>query len=518
MSNKKVVVSGIITVAVLAVITKLSGLFREAGVASQFGTSAQMDLFSVLSVYVGMMVSFMAFSSSTSYLPVFVGDVSKRGLDYASRQFSHFLNQFAVVNIIICTIIIIFASVLADFLSTNINGIDQTVATLYIRIISLTILTDGIIRLLITALNGIRQYGWLQKTQILFNLITIFFVLAFSDKYGVGALIAAYVFNSSLQLMLLIYVCWKNGMRYDFCLHFRNKTTISIWKSVIPVFLGSETYILGLAIDRSIGVSLGQEGYASALNYSAMLYGLVNSIISIPIVTVLYTELSQAFKDNGIDGLDNSSKKINNAINAIMIPLCAFLFIEASDFVCIVLQRGAFDGHSTTLTTIVFQVYVLICPVLAIRTMLSRTVIILNKNTILTICGLVFLATNILVSWLLSKVIGLQGIPIGAFAATALSLLYMLISIKKQVGINCQIITSSFLKVLISVLVATGLCLLLREVIHLAPFVNFFLLAAVFFISYLVVLNFTKCSELLEVEKIIINSNYFNRLFKKKSR
>ncbi len=516
-SKKSTIVGGIAAVSILAIFAKFSGLLREGFIANSFGTSLEMDLYSTISIYPGAIMAIIASSSATTYLPIFVKNMNSGGNKYASIKFSHFLNQYIVLSLILYGIISIFIPNFADYLSYKMPGTDISTIILYSRLLFFTIVTDGIVRLMIAALNGMRNFGWLQKTQILLNIITILSVLLLSSSIGIMALIGAVIFNSFFQIFVLSYIFYKNDLRYELCLKFKDPETINVWKTVIPVFLGAETYLLGLAIDRTVGMSLGEEGITSALNYSGTLFGMLNSIIAVPIITVLFTKLSEAYATNGTDGIVENMKEIANIIYIIIIPLSIFLSIFASDFVSVILKRGAFDDSSTSMTASAFMFYALACPLLAMRELLSRVFVILGRRKVLVNVGLIFLFLNGLLAFVLSRMLGICGVTIGSLIASFLSLVYLAVVFGKETKSAQSILSPTLLKVFLSTVVAAiitiTICYLLNDI---NVYIKIVTTLTIYVSLYLLILYRTRCEEFYMLKaKIIETIKYKTAKYKK---
>lgn len=499
-TKRSSVLGGIAIVSSLAIVAKFSGLLREGVIANSFGTTSQMDIYSIVSIYPGAIMEIIASSAATVFLPIFVKNLKLYGEGFASHKFSQFLNQYIIFSFILYALIYYFVPSFAIFISRRIPDSNIADIILYSRLLFFTIITNGIVRLMITALNGMRNFGWLQKTQILLNFITIFSVLFLSPYIGIMALIGAVIFNSVFQVVVLSFVFYKNNLKYKFEVNVTDKELVGAWKSVIPVFLGAETYLLGLTIDRTVGMMLGEEGITSALNYSGSLYGMLNSIIAVPIITVLFTKLSEIFADKGLDGLIVGISEIASIMYILIIPVALFLFVNATDFVTVILQRGAFDENSTELTSSAFMFYALACPLLAMRELLCRVYVIIGKKKELVWVGVIFLLSNTCFSMGLSQFFGVSGVALGSMLASLVALVYIVFKLMKLSDTRFGVLSATLLKVCVSsclsAIVSYVLCTNI-SIVYVRVTVSF----VIFGFSYFILLWLFRCQELEMLRK-----------------
>ena len=288
MSKKHSILYSIISISALGIIAKITGLLREGVVAAYFGTTAPMDVFSLSLSYVTTIVTIIAESFAISYFPIFMNNIQVGGEKLDAKRISNVINQYILVSCFVCFVILLFSSKIAEYIHDKVPSVNIDTIRWYVQLLFLTIVTGGLTRIFVCALNGLRKFGWMQITQILYSVIAIVFTVLFSKRIGMSILVFAFLINSILQVIILFKVFFKDGRTYSFSINFMSYETVKAWRNLFPVFLGTETYLLGLTIDRTIGISLGQEGVASSFNYAGLLYGLLNTIIAGPIITVFY--------------------------------------------------------------------------------------------------------------------------------------------------------------------------------------------------------------------------------------
>ena len=496
--KQKSVLYSIISISALGIVAKVLGLFREGVIAAYFGTSAQMDVFGLLTGYVTTIITILASSLAVSYSPYYIRNLQQRGEHYASQHFSHILNQFILVSAIGYFLLFTLSPIVADYICNNSTELEYDIVLLYTKIVFATLITGGMTRLFVSALNGLRKYGWMQITQIIYSVLAIVLVALLGTQFGIDVLIVAFVANSIIQIGILWRVYFQHERKYEIRPCFRDSETVDTWKAIIPIFFGTETYMLGLAIDRTIGIDLGVVGAVAALNYAGILYGLINMVVTSPINTVFCTEMYRNYyKTEDRKVLFHDLAKIINHQAFILIPLGAFLFVATEDFITLVLRRGAFDNQSVTMTASAFCFYALASPFYCFRGLLSGVHIAMHDRTTPMWSGIIFLVVNVSMSFLLSRFMGIKGITLGAFFAMLLSFIYQYLTIKKKHEYNGKFFSSTMIKIVSATLLATVSVYLFQRVnLHLTIYLSLPLYLCIFVSLYAGILYMTKCDEL----------------------
>ena len=116
--KRKSVIYSIISISALGIIAKVVGLFREGVVAAYFGTSAQMDVFGLLSGYATMLVAVIAGALAISFSPYYIKDIQQEGESWAADRFSHTLNQYIFFALVFCFYIIYIFIMQYDWLTS----------------------------------------------------------------------------------------------------------------------------------------------------------------------------------------------------------------------------------------------------------------------------------------------------------------------------------------------------------------------------------------------------------------
>lgn len=496
--RKNSVIASIFSLSFLGLVAKVFGLVREGIFAAYFGTSAQMDLFGLLTGYVTTAIAFLAMSLGAAYSPRYVRMLQQDGEREASHRFSLLLNQYILFAIALFALAQLFLPVFSDFVCSRLEGVDRKDVMLFSELIFFTIITGGGTRLFVTALNGLRKFGWMQITQLLYAVIAIILTVIWGRQYGIIVVVFSFLVNSVVQIALLWSVYYRGERNYAFRLDLKDPDTSATWKALIPVFLGTETYMFGLSIDRSVGLTLGLVGSVAALNYAGVLFGMINTLITSPINTVFLVEMYRRYYKTG--DRDVLYKNLHDNLNHLavaLIPVACFLCITSSDFITIVLKRGAFNDQSVLITSSAFLMYALAAPFYAFRNLFTGVHLAMHDNKTPMWSGIIFLVLNYVLANFFSKHLGVLGITLGSFTAMAISFFFQYFVIKRKHAFDGSLFNATFCKILLSCAAAVAVLLVVSRFGLVANvYLRFVLEAGIYFSVFAALLYLTRCEEL----------------------
>ena len=460
MNKKHSLLYFIFTISGLSLLSKVLGLFREGVVAAYFGTTAETDVyFYVYSIFMSLIAVTLT-PVAISYLPIFVSKRNEEGEQKAVNHFTKLLQQFFVVSFVIALCVNIFFCFVSAFGIEALWNKEEKDCVFYIRLFALMFFFAGSIQIFSSVLNGIKQYGKFQIATMLQNVVIILFVLLFGKSLGVRTLVFAVMIGYVIQFVYMVFELYlrrKNKIVLSermFC----DKELTSVYKSMIPVALGAETYLVGLTIDKIIGRTLEIEGAVSALNYSGLLYGLVNTVIIMAVVTVYYTEFAEIGAKKGRSAVFPLLDDAILNLSFILLPIAVFLSFCANDFISVVLKRGEFSEHSVLLTAIPFAIYILNSPIYAIRSLITRVFYVFDDIKIPMYNGLIYIGLNVLFGIVFSRLFGLKGITLAALLASCSSCVFLFFNLKKRMQYQLKLILLPLLKISLSALVAWLIC------------------------------------------------------------
>lgn len=434
-------------VVLITLISKLLGFVREAIVAAYFGTSVAADMFYVAFIIPTTAFTVIASTIQGRVLPLFI----EQGKDsIKARQLLQSFNQlFIFVSIVMTLILILFMFPLLRMMAPGFSHaeVSDTVILALIMIPLLIIMTiTTMTRVVYHAYESfaIPAYGILiNNIAVILSIVLLFpFLDVYSLAIGVtiGGLIQLIYQYLLLPKNLLPFSKWKKD-------YF--KSSLVMLKPMISIVVAAIALQLNVIVDRMVASFL-HEGSIAALNYSYRLLWIPLSILLIPISTIFYPKLSNAYKKRIKDSYEQLYQNGLKVMLLLATPTMLVMIFESSTLVQVVFERGAFNENATQMTTGAFYFYTLGLIFFATREYFAQHFYITKDYQKIMIGSVVGVTINIIGSIILSMAIGVNGIALATSLSMLFQTFYYYYFITKTINTkNIQFITKNTIAIVI---------------------------------------------------------------------
>jgi putative peptidoglycan lipid II flippase len=156
----------------------------------------------------------------------------------------------------------------------------------------------------------------------------------------------------------------------------------------------------------------------AAIDKAFRIYMLPQGIFSVAIATILFPTLSRFASRGDHDRLRRTMANGTRQILLMLIPSAAIMAVLAVPITRLVYQRGAFDAGATHLVSQAMVIWALSLPAQGASLLFSRTFFSLQRPWITTALSVANMGVNALISLVLYKPLGVQGVVLGSVAGT----------------------------------------------------------------------------------------------------
>ena len=264
-----------------------------------------------------------------------------------------------------------------------------------------------------------------------------------------------------------------------------------IWKLCLqaaPIFFGNAICELNQLVDKSL-LSGMETGSVTAVSYASVLYQFASNLISIPMTTIIYTELAESF---AAGKKEEGGAKLEKGIHISLffcIPLSLFVMIAANLVVEITYGRGAFDAQAVAMTSEGLRYYGLCFLAYCLNALLFRACYSLNDTMLPMKVGLGTVSLNIVLSIILAHFMGLKGVVLAtAIANTLTCLVTLYIFNRTKLTIHLRRFIRPVLTIGVSSIVGLGACMLWMKSGIIANSILLFITSAMIHFGVYVVL------------------------------
>lgn len=494
MGKQNSILKSTISVTFITFTIKFLGLIKQSVLAAVCGANAETDAFFVGS---GVLVSLcvVIFSAiSISLLSIHTETLLKNGRKEANDLINGVLRVFIPISLGITIIFYLFSTQIGKILAPSYEGEQLLLLSHYIQVMS----SAFILWCYFLTINVVLETDKVflpGKMQGLFqNIFLIIAALLLYPKYGIKVLLYAFLLSGLAQCVL---VTWCARRQFRFVFH-RIKARPQIKKPVslsIPLIIGSAIYEINDIVDKQISTGLGS-GNVSYLTYGATVNEIVTGVIVASVSTVLFAHFATWIAEGETKKVESSLENVIEYLTVLIMPIMAMCISAGDQIVQILYGRGSFGKTDIQMTYTVVIGYAIGFAFQAARANAVKVFYAFKDTKRPMINGAISVAINIVLSILLSKIIGVGGIAV----ATSIAMLVVTFLLFKDIkiylpGFSLRRCASECVKAAMAGFVVTVAVLLVHRLINVNLYIAFLIegLLCVSCYAFLMYLLKSKC-------------------------
>ena len=452
-------------IAVLAIASKVIGFVREMLMANYFGTSDVVDAYVISTNIPNIIFMGLLGAVAKAFVPLYSKIKENEGEEAGNLFYSRTLNILTVITLTSSVLGIIFSR---QFVFIFANGwfsnpemagaIDM--ASFFIKISFSFAFFSALGEVMASYLKYRGVYIRNVFADYCISLFSIVFIIL-AYYYGYQLLIFGILGGQAMRFFILARLSKKEKYKHKFDFKL-NDTIKQIFALTLPIFWGSTMSQINQFINRQLASSL-PEGSISALNYGALLMGLVGAITSYVLGILVYPKLAKAENTNNPKQWDNMVLTGLNIIWIVAVPLQMVFLYYSRFLVQVVFERNEFDVASTDLTSIAFFYYSIgialsLSTGLLVQAFYSKSEMMLPMKI-----ALFTLSVHIVLNIILVQFLYLGGLALGSSIANSLQGILLLIFLKRRKWLSLDMkYLKSVVKIVISAVISF-ICLVLID-------------------------------------------------------
>lgn len=411
---------------------KLIAFGKDIVISAYFGASSDTDAFFIALNITSIL--FVAFSSTVSlaFLPLYSEIKIKYGFQVTNLFSSNIINLYLLISFLIMLFSIYFAPEIVHLVNSSSNPENLKLTINLLRIMTFSLIFTIFISFMTSIQLSNEQYLAPHLAPIINNIIVVIAIIVFAPTYGIYVPAIAGVIAWMIQAPLHKWIVRQN-FKYTFHLNLKDESIKKMGLLFFPAFLGIFIDQTNIMVDTILASGL-QEGSVSALNYSNRLISFASGIFVMAIMSIMYPMFSKYIINGEQAKLNQSIQTSIRLLLLVMLPITAIVFVYNHEIVAIVFQRGKFDESATQLTSSVFFFYSMGIIFLGLRELFNKVFYAQKNAKIPLFISLIAVSTNILLSIILVKYIGVEGLALASSISLAVYVLLQVIILNHKIG------------------------------------------------------------------------------------
>lgn len=485
---KKKAAKTVILIFMLTLLGKLMGFLKSVLIASYFGANNTTDAYYLSNGIISDVFYAITMSVSIAFLPLYIRIKEEFGHEGSKQFASRVLVNMSLLSGAITLLLMILAPVIIKVTAYSYNDAQFQLAVMFLRIMSIGIIASLVADIIQNLLNAEEIYGYASLASIINSLVLVFAVVLFHKRLGIIALVVATPLSYVIQYCFLKI---RSRKFVSFTLRYGIKDTNFklLCRQSMPIFFSNATIEMNQLIDRVLLVSIA-EGAVTALSYAAILFQFAAHVLSMPVSTVTYTDISQACARKEFDSVKNSLQQALKLFILIGIPIAIVIFFMPKLIVQIVYGRGEYDLTAITQTAVGLKYYAFCLIPYCIKQVFTKAFYSMEDTKTPMKTGILEVCLNIVSSIILSYFLGIKGVVIGtALASTIFSIVLILLFHKKYVKLSFRQDRKEIIKIFIVTIITIAFSVFVCKIeLPIGTFLMFIVYSLAIILLYLILL------------------------------
>lgn len=426
--------------SVLVIISRLTGFARTWAQSIAVGTTVLASCYAIANTLPDQLYELVgAGMLTTAFLPVYMSIKKKIGKEGANAYTSNLLSIVVIATLLTSILGIVFAGqvIYTQSFSANVE-FDSELAIYFFRFFAIEIVLYSFSTIFSGVLNAERSYFWPMAAPIFNNFITtasfIAYALLAPVNPSLGLLILAFgnPLGVLVQVLVQIPSLKKNGIRLRLRINFHDPALRDTLKIGAPALIVVIANFITVSVQNSSQLSVSAAGGAIS-NYARLWYTLPYAILTVPLTTALFTELSDNWAKKNIAAFKRDLTQGVCQILLFTVPFMLYLIVFSVPLISIISSRQ-FEAEDIFLTAEFLSGLSLALPLYGVGMYLQKVCSAMRRMTLYAVAAT--LGSGVQVALL---IFGTPYFGLGFVAATSAIFnviidIVMLLALRRRLG------------------------------------------------------------------------------------
>ncbi len=447
-SHKLFKIAGLI--AVITIISKVAGFFRDVVIAQYYGASVISDAYFYayqIPAFALILLGGLGGPFHTATIAFFgkaVKDKSAPSTD-VNRVMSTFLTATGIFFLILSVLVFFFSDQIVAVIAAHGSIQLKTLASFQLKLMSPIMFIGGLIGIFYGIANVFDEFFFTSLSPVVASACVIAALFLF-DKDQYGAILATATLVGAVgQLLIQLPVFLRSGFVYKPSFDFFSPSMKKIKEILFPAMIGTTIGQINIYIDMFFASQL-EEGAWSAIAYANRIFQFPVGILITSMLVPLFPMFSNFVADKDWDALKKYFRQGVLSLWYFAFPILMLIFLLAQDAIRLLFQRGQFDSHDTFMVTeALFYLSVSIIPYAA-RDTLTRVFYAFDDSKTPFYVAMASILLKALLNYLLIGPLGLAAITLSTTIITFTNGLLLAILLIKKIKMDYYSLIPNTLK------------------------------------------------------------------------
>jgi len=485
-------------------VIKALGLIKQSVLAAYCGATKETDAFFIATGILTQLCVVIFSAISISLLTIHTNTLVKEGREKSNELMNGVLRIFLPISLGISLIFFLGAPVAAKIFAPAYEGDELEILARYIRIMSCAfvmwcyyLIVNVILETDKRFLSG-RGQAFFQNVFIILGTIFLY------QKYGIQVLTYGFLLSGLAECVLVTW-CARKELKFIFRKISIASETKELMKLSIPLIIGNAIYEINDIVDKQISTGLGS-GNVSYLTYGGTVNEIVTGGVVSAVSVVLFSHFATWVAEGNSDQVKDSILNVLECLSLVIFPIMVTCILAGDQMVAILYGRGNFNAEDVSYTYGVVVGYAVGFVFQAMRANLIRAFYAFQDTKRPMINGALAIGLNIILSIVLSRLIGVAGIAVATSSAMLVSTILLIKDVKHFLpDFSLRGIAGELGKGLLAASMDAMVLYGLRQILHGNLYLSFVTEGIIVVITYIFILLLLKSRWATDVTRRILN-------------
>ena len=445
------------------IISRLLGILRDILLGHRFGVSAELDAYyAAFRIPDLVFLGVMSVAFGAAFIPVFGGFLAKGDEEAAWKLSSAVIELAMIATVLLCVV----AFALADPLMRHVIAPDLPAEVMpeAIRTMRILLLSPLLIGLGIAA-KGILEAQDLftlpALAPVAYNAAIIFGIVALAPSLGIEGVAIGAVIGAAAHIFVQAPGVLRSGFRFLPATRPLGVAGVSeVVRLLGPRVIGQAAFQINFIWITGLANRSG-EGRVAALNFGWQMLMLPHGLIALSISTVIFPRMARLYEQGKTDEVRHVFTQSLSPMLFLTVPASIGLYEFRYAVVKALFQNGAFTESGTELVASAIEFLALGLVFYALVEVATRIFYAMKDTLTPVIAGVIIIAINMVIGYLLLDSLGHAGLAIGLTASTGIEALILMAVLRRRIGG----LDKNFGAWLAKLLIATAIMTLMAELV-----------------------------------------------------
>ncbi len=422
--------------SLISIGVKLLGPAKNILIADTFGISRKLDAYFIAQNFIDVITAVFTFTIVILAVPAFIEEtVNAMGNgDRSKSAFDSFLLQNIILSVIFTLLFFALSRPLSQVIPGFSEGEAQAQLANLLALLSLTLLL-AIPSAVLTGYFNSRSQVVLPSSLMVIPIFTVILSILFlSGLLDIYTIPSGFILGYFLVSVILFLLYRKKLGGFSFTI--KDFTIVGKIKGlIIPTMIFAAGGHINLLVDQ-LFTSRIKDGGVSILTYAQFFIMIPFTIITLPLLTAVFPEMSKAHTLEGKRSLEELTSKAFLVLTALMLPVVLAVAFFRVPLIDLFYNHGNFDSRSVAETASVLMAYTPAIFFLSLSSLLQRVFFTKKAMFSLMILTLFSIAMNIGLDIYLSSKFSIVGIALATSVNDILYFSILLFILNKRYEFN----------------------------------------------------------------------------------